>query len=82
MTGKHHNWHKSWRRDDAGHLWHDSGLRVLVTLGDGYTDLKADPSTLEAFQVFEASRGVPFHDVVARLKRLIKEAEEWHRKNP
>lgn len=82
MTGKHYNWHKSWRRNDAGNLLHDSGLIVIVKPGDGYTDLTVDRATLEAFQVFEAARGVPFHDVAARLKRLIKEAERWHGKNP
>lgn len=82
MTGKHHNWHKAWRRESSGHLLHDSGLRVLVKPGHGFTDLKASPETLEAYQAFEAARGVPLHDMLARLKRLLKEAEAWHQHNP
>ncbi|MFN3415897.1 MAG: hypothetical protein ACK4ZD_06230 [Caldimonas sp.] len=82
MTGKHYQWHKAWRREPSGHLLHDSGLRVLVTRGPDYTDLRASPDTLEAWQAFEAARGVPMHDMLARLKRLIKEAQEWHARNP
>ena len=36
VTGKHHNWHKAWRRDGAS-LVHISGLRFDVVPGDGYT---------------------------------------------
>lgn len=82
MTGKHYQWHKAWRREPSGHLLHDSGLRVLVKPGDGYTDLQAAPDTLEAWQAFESARGVPFHDMLSRLKRLIKEAQQWHTRNP
>lgn len=82
MTGKHYQWHMAWRREPSGHLLHDSGLRVLVTRGPGYTDLQASPDTLEAWQAFEAARGVPLHDMLARLQRLIREAEQWHMLNP
>lgn len=82
MVGKHHNWNRAWRREASGHLLHNSGLRVLVERGDGYTDLEASPETLDAYQAFEAARGVPLHDMLARLKRLLKEAEEWHKHNP
>jgi hypothetical protein len=81
MSGKHYQWHKAWRREPSGHLLHDSGLLVLVIPGDGYTDLQVSDDTLEAFQAFEAARGVPQHDIQARLKRLIKEAQQWHIQN-
>ena len=82
MTGKHYNWHKAWRRESSGDLLHDSGLRVLVKPGNGYVDLMASPETLEAYQAFESARGVPLHDMLARLKRLLKEAEAWLQHNP
>lgn len=82
MTGKHYQWHKAWHREASGHLLHDSGLRILVERDNGYTDLLADKETLEAFQAFEAARGVPRHDIEARLIRLIKEAQQWHARNP
>ena len=82
MAGKHHNWHRAWRREDSGHLLHNSGLHVLVERGEGYTDLRASPETLEAFQASEAARGVPKHDMLARLQRLVREAEQWHKRNP
>ena len=82
MGGKHKNWNKAWRREASGHLLHDSGLRVLVSRGDSYTDLKSSPDTLEAYQAFEAARGVPLHDMLSRLQRLLKEAEAWIKHNP
>ncbi|ABM60727.1 hypothetical protein [Verminephrobacter eiseniae] len=53
-----------------------------VERGDGYADLEASPETLEAYQAFEAARGVPLHDMLARLQRLLKGAEAWHKHNP
>jgi len=82
MVGKRHNWHKAWHREATGHLLHDSGLHILVERGDGYTDLEVSPETLEAYHAFEAARGVPLHDMLARLQRLLKEAEAWHKSNP
>ena len=82
MTGKRYNWHKSWHRDQDGHLVHTSGLRVLVIPGDGFTDLETDDASLVIFQAREVSRGVPRHDFAARLQRLMKEAAEWHQQNP
>lgn len=83
MTGKHYQWHKAWRREASGDLLHDSGLRVLVQpVDDGAVDLVTADDTLEAWQAFEAARGVPAHDMLARLRRLIREASEWHRRNP
>lgn len=82
MVGKKYRWQAAWTRLPDGGLIHSSGLRVTVTRGDGYTDLSADPATLAAFQDFEAARGVPFHDIAARLQRLIREAEEWYRAHP
>ena len=82
MTSKHNNWHKSWSRDQDGHLVHASGLRVLVLPGEGYTDLETDDASMAIFQASETSRGVPKHDLIARVQRLIKEAEQWHLRNP
>ena len=82
MTGKHRNWHKAWSREASGHLVHSSGLRVLVSHDEGGTDLVTDDASMEAWQAFEQARGVPLHDLVARVQRLLKEATEWHTKNP
>lgn len=81
MPGKHKNWHRAWRREGA-QLVHDSGLRIDVMPGDGYTDLEADPASLAIFQAREKSRGVPMHDLAARLQRLLREAAEWQQSNP
>ena len=82
MTNKHFNWHKLWSRDRDDHLLHTSGLRVLVVQDDGFTDLETDDASLAIFQASETSRGVPVHQLVERVKRLIKEAQLWHQKNP
>lgn len=82
MTGKHHNWHRAWSRLPNGNLRHDTGLVFVVSRGASYTDIEADPSTLDAFQAAEQARGVPFHDLVARMKRLAREAAMWHESNP
>lgn len=83
MTGKHNNWHRAWSRDQAGHLVHTSGLRVLVQpADDGAIDLEAEEASLAIFQAKEGSRGVPLHDLAARLQRLLREAAEWHQRNP
>lgn len=84
MTGKHHNWHKAWTRTQAGHLHHTSGLLVLVgeQEEDGGVDLVTDDESLAAWQAFEQQRGVPLHDLQARLGRLLREAAEWHVRNP
>jgi hypothetical protein len=82
MTGKHYQWHKSWSRDQDGHLLHNSGLRVLVIKGDGFTDLETDDASLAIFQAKETARGVKIEDLAARLRRLLKEAAEWHPRNP
>lgn len=83
MTGKHHNWHRAWHRTEAGHLHHDSGLLVLVGEPDedGGLDLVTDDASLQAWQAFEQARGVPLHDLQARLQRLLREAAEWHQSN-
>ena len=78
MTGKHRNWHKAWRREGA-RLVHESGLAVEFDddLGWFSTD-----DTTEAWSTWEMARGVPLHDLQARLQRLIREAAEWHQRNP
>jgi hypothetical protein len=82
MTSKHYRWQLNWRRLPNGRLRHVSGLEFTVARGDGYTDIQAAPDTLDQFEVFEAARGVPVHDRLARLKRLLREAQQWHRENP
>lgn len=85
MTGKHYAWHKAWRREASGHLLHSSGLRVLVEPAPddpGATDLVTDDASLAIWQASETSRGVPVHDLTARLQRLLKEATRWHQQNP
>ena len=82
MAGRHYNWHKAWVREDSRHLLHHSGLRVLISRGEDYTDFECDPTTLQAYQAFEFRRGVPLHDVVTRLKRLLAEARMWRDPTP
>lgn len=83
MTGKRRNWHKAWRREGAGLLVHESGLRVrLEELEDGSLDAVTDDASTEAWAAFEQARGVPLHDLQARLLRLVKEAAQWHDRNP
>lgn len=72
MTGKHYNCHNAWRRDGAGLLVHESGLRVrLEELDDGSLDAVTDDASTEAWSAFELARGVPLHDLQARLLRLV-----------
>lgn len=78
MTGKHYNWHRAWQRDAEGRLLHTSGLRVLVARGDGYTDYEIDPASVQAFEAAESARGVAVHDRLARLQRLLREAQRWY----
>lgn len=77
MTGKHHNWHRAWSRLPNGRLRHISGAEFTVERGDGFTDVKAAPETLAAYQASELARGVPLHDLAQRLQRLCREAHEW-----
>lgn len=83
MTGKHKNWHNAWRREAPGVLAHLTGLRVLVAEAEGGAlDVEADPQSLQDYQAAELARGVPVHDLQARLLRLLKEAAQWHDRNP
>jgi len=77
MTGKHKNWHRAWSRLPNGRLRHISGLEFEVALGDGYTDVVLEQSTMAEFQRYECARGVPVHDLAIRLRRLCFEANEW-----
>lgn len=81
MTGKHHNWHKAWRRQGQRHV-HISGVEFTVERGNGFTDINVAPDSLEEFQNYELGRGVPIHDLAKRLMRLAKEAADWHARNP
>ncbi len=82
MTGKNYQWHKGWSREAPAVLAHISGLKVNATRGDGFIDFVIDKSTLNEYQAYELARGVPLHQIVERLQRLLKEAQEWHQKNP
>ena len=82
MTGKHYAWHKAWQRLPNGRLRHISGAEFTVERGEGFTDIKAAPETLDQYQAHELARGVPLHDLAQRLMRLAREANEWHAKNP
>ena len=82
MTGKHYAWHKAWQRLPNGRLRHISGAEFILTPGDGFTDVNVAPETLDEYQAFELARGVPLHDLVQRLQRLAREANEWHARNP
>lgn len=83
MSGKHRHWHNAWRREAPGTLAHITGLRVLVAEAeDGTMDIEADPLSLQDSQHAEMARGVPLHDLQARLQRLLMEAAEWHQRNP
>lgn len=82
MTGKRYAWHKAWQRLPNGHLRHASGAEFVLVRGDGFTDVKAAPETLAEFQAHELARGVPLHDLVQRLQRLAREANEWNARNP
>lgn len=78
MTGKHFNWHRAWRWQ-GGRLVHDSGLAFEV---DEDLGVCTCDDTIEAWQAFETARGVPRHDLQARLMRLTREAAEYHDRNP
>lgn len=83
MSGRHAGWHKAWRREGASLLVHDSGLRVRVEeLEDGSLDVVTEDASTEAWVAFEQARGVPLHDLQARLQRLVREAAQWHDRNP
>jgi hypothetical protein len=59
-------------------LVHDSGLAVEYDEDLGWS---ATDDTTEAWCAFEQARGVPLHDLQARLGRLLREAAEWARRN-
>lgn len=82
MTSKHFGWHAKWSRDASGHLQHVNGLRILMLPGDGFVDLETDDASLAIFNAHESSRGVPAHQIIERVQRLLKEAEQWHQRNP
>lgn len=76
MGGKHKGWHKAWRRE-GDRLVHISGAVFVIERGADYVDIIAAPETLGEFQAYELARGVPVHDLAARLQRLAREAAEW-----
>jgi hypothetical protein len=59
-----------------------TGIEFEVMPGQGFADINVVSASLDAFQNAELSRGVPLHDLVERLKRLNREAVDWHQRNP
>lgn len=82
MTGKRYNWHKEWSRLPDGWLAHSSGVIIAVNRYDGYTDFEIDKKSLDEFQAAQDARGIPLTDTLSCLKRLLKEAQRWHARNP
>ena len=81
MTSKNHKWQTAWSRLPNGDLQHASGLIINIERGAGYIDLQVQQLSLVIFQASEGARGVPLHDQVSRLQRLVKEAQQWHQSN-
>lgn len=82
MCGKHKNWHRAWTRLPNGRIRHVSGAEFIVVVGAGFTDINAAAETLGEFQSYELARGVPVHDLAARLIRLAREGGDFLRRNP
>jgi hypothetical protein len=78
MTGKNYNWHKAWSHK-GDRLVHMSGVAFKYSDALGW---RMCDDTLTEFQNYELGRGVPLHDLAARLMRLTKEADEWIQLNP
>ena len=76
LTGKNYNWHKAWRRE-GDRLVHISGAQFTIERGDGFNDINAALETIAEFQHHELARGVPVHDLSARLIHLAREAKDW-----
>lgn len=82
VSGKHKHWHRDWSRTERGQLRHTSGLLVIVTQDADGTDLDADAASLHACRDAEAARGVQMDQMPDRVRRLLREAAEWHQRNP
>lgn len=74
MTGKNRNWHRAWTRLPDGRLRHESGIEFEFDEELGWSTVDA---SLVAFHDAETARGVPVHDLAARLIRLAREAAAW-----
>ncbi|MBU2119974.1 MAG: hypothetical protein KJ999_06000 [Gammaproteobacteria bacterium] len=61
----------------TGNLQHTSGAEFTTSGG-----VRHIPATLEIFAASEATRGVPAHDMAARLARLEREGAMWIERNP
>lgn len=79
MAGKRKNWHRDWLRLQNGRLRHVSGAEIIV--GDGCATTIAAPETIGRCHAHELARGVPLHNLAARVQRLIREGAEWHQRN-
>lgn len=73
MSGKRRGWHRAWSRLEPGLLQHESGLQVRT---DNEPRAPVEAS-LAPFSASEMARGVPAHDIEARLARLLREAGQW-----
>ncbi len=67
-----------WSREGSIFV-HSSGLRIEYDEDLGWS---ATDDTAEAWAAFEQARGVPLHDLPARMQRLCREAAEWGARNP
>ena len=52
-------------------------LRLRFRIRVPNDETRSCDDTLEAWGAFELARGVPLHDQLARLQRLLKEASQW-----
>ena len=73
MSSKNCGWQAQWQRLPNGGIKHSSGLVVEYDDVLGWSTVD---ESLEAFQAAELERGVPLHDITARLQRLCREASE------
>lgn len=73
MPSKRYKWQAQWQRLPNGNLKHSSGLIVEY---DEVLGWQTEDASLAIFQASEKARGVPLHDLAARLQRLLREAAE------
>lgn len=76
LSGKHKHWHREWSRLPTGNLQHSSGAEFTTSGG-----VRHIAATFDKFAASEAARGVPAHDLAARLSRLEREGAQWVERN-
>lgn len=78
MSGKNFGWHHGWHRELPAVVMHISGLKINMMSEGEFVD---NPS-IAKFMDYERARGVPDHQMLNRLTRLMREARQWHQQNP